>query len=1047
MAPGALAVFVSPLPATYTQTHIAALTCAPAVTQPGPSPPGKAWLLGSRSSPARLRPRLAQAWAASRPRHIRLLAKPGEAAARRLPGGGAARRPEHAQWVGPAPGARRKRSLCSRRLRWGMRYRLAWLLHPALPSTFRSVLGARLPPPERLSGFQKKTYSKMNNPAIKRLGNHIIKSPEDKREYRGLQLANGIKVLLISDPTTDKSSAALDVHIGSLSDPPNIAGLSHFCEHMLFLGTKKYPKENEYSQFLSEHAGSSNAFTSGEHTNYYFDVSHEHLEGALDRFAQFFLCPLFDESCKDREVNAVDSEHEKNVMNDAWRLFQLEKATGNPKHPFSKFGTGNKYTLETRPNQEGIDVRQELLKFHSTYYSSNLMAICVLGRESLDDLTDLVVKLFSEVENKNVPLPEFPEHPFQEEHLKQLYKIVPIKDIRNLYVTFPIPDLQKYYKSNPGHYLGHLIGHEGPGSLLSELKSKGWVNTLVGGQKEGARGFMFFIINVDLTEEGLLHVEDIILHMFQYIQKLRAEGPQEWVFQECKDLNAVAFRFKDKERPRGYTSKIAGILHYYPLEEVLTAEYLLEEFRPDLIEMVLDKLRPENVRVAVVSKSFEGKTDCTEEWYGTQYRQEAIPDEVIKKWQNADLNGKFKLPTKNEFIPTNFEILSLEKEATPYPSLIKDTAMSKLWFKQDDKFFLPKACLNFEFFSPFAYVDPLHCNMAYLYLELLKDSLNEYAYAAELAGLSYDLQNTIYGMYLSVKGYNDKQPILLKKIIEKMATFEIDEKRFEIIKEAYMRSLNNFRAEQPHQHAMYYLRLLMTEVAWTKDELKEALDDVTLPRLKAFIPQLLSRLHIEALLHGNITKQAALGIMQMVEDTLIEHAHTKPLLPSQLVRYREVQLPDRGWFVYQQRNEVHNNCGIEIYYQTDMQSTSENMFLELFCQIISEPCFNTLRTKEQLDNTEVAYLKTLTKEDIIKFYKEMLAVDAPRRHKVSVHVLAREMDSCPVVGEFPCQNDINLSQAPGLPQPEVIQNMTEFKRGLPLFPLVKPHINFMAAKL
>lgn len=72
--------------------------------------------------------------------------------------------------------------------------------------------------------------------------------------------------------------------LGSLSDPVNISGLAHFCEHMLFLGTKKYPKENEYSQFLSEHAGSSNAFTSGEHTNYYFDISHEHLQGALDRF-------------------------------------------------------------------------------------------------------------------------------------------------------------------------------------------------------------------------------------------------------------------------------------------------------------------------------------------------------------------------------------------------------------------------------------------------------------------------------------------------------------------------------------------------------------------------------------------------------------------------------------------------------------------------------------------------------------------------------------------------------------------------------------------
>ncbi|XP_039527694.1 insulin-degrading enzyme isoform X2 [Pimephales promelas] len=979
---------------------------------------------------------------------------------------------------------------------------------------------------------------RMSDPAVKRVVSDIIRSPEDKREYRGLDFTNGLKAILISDPTTDKSSAALDVHIGSLSDPENISGLAHFCEHMLFLGTEKYPKENEYSQFLSEHAGSSNAFTSGEHTNYYFDVSHEHLQGALDRFSQFFLCPLFDESCKDREVNAVDSEHEKNLMNDAWRLFQLEKATGNPKHPFSKFGTGNKLTLETRPSQQGIDIREELLKFHSTYYSSNLMGLCVLGRETLDELTSMVVKLFGEVENKNVPMPEFPTHPFQEEHLRQFYKVVPIKDIRNLYVTFPIPDLQKYYKSNPGHYLGHLIGHEGPGSLLSELKSKGWVNTLVGGQKEGARGFMFFIINVDLTEEGLLHVEDIIFHMFQYIQKLRTEGPQEWVFQECKDLNNVAFRFKDKERPRGYTSKVAGLLHYYPLEEILAAEYLLEEFRPDLIEMVLDKLRPENVRVAVVSKSFDGQTDRTEEWYGTQYKQEAITDEVIKKWQNADLNGKFKLPMKNEFIPTNFEIYPLEKDSPSAPTLIKDTAMSKVWFKQDDKFFLPKACLNFEFFSRYLYADPLHCNMTYMFLRLLKDDLREYTYAARLAGLVYGIASGMNAILLSVKGYSDKQHILLKKIMEKMATFEIDEKRFDIIKEAYMRSLNNFRAEQPHQHAMYYLRLLMTEVAWTKDELKDSLDDVTLPRLKAFIPQLLSRLHIEALLHGNITKQSALGMMQMLEDTLIEHAHTKPLLPSQLIRYREVQVPDGGWYVYQQRNDVHNNCGIEIYYQTDMQNTHENMLLELFCQIISEPCFNTLRTKEQLgyivfsgprrangvqglrfiiqsekaphylesrveaflktmeksveemgeeafqkhiqaltirrldkpkklaaecakywgeiisqqynfdrDNIEVAYLKTLTKEHIMQFYRDLLAIDAPRRHKVSVHVLSREMDSCPVVGEFPAQNDVNLAPAPSLPQPSLVQNMTEFKRSLPLFPLTKPHINFMAAKL
>ena len=60
----------------------------------------------------------------------------------------------------------------------------------------------------------------------------------------------------------------------------------------------------------------------------------------LTRFAQFFLCPLFTASATDREVNAVDSENDKNLQSDSWRMFQLEKKTCNPKHDFGKFGTG-----------------------------------------------------------------------------------------------------------------------------------------------------------------------------------------------------------------------------------------------------------------------------------------------------------------------------------------------------------------------------------------------------------------------------------------------------------------------------------------------------------------------------------------------------------------------------------------------------------------------------------------------------------------------------------------------------------------------------------
>lgn len=96
--------------------------------------------------------------------------------------------------------------------------------------------------------------------------NNIVKSQQDNRDYRGLQLTNGLKVLLISDPATDKAAAAMTVDVGHMSDPDNLPGLAHFCEHMLFLGTKKYPNENAYSTYLSENGGSSNASTYADNT-------------------------------------------------------------------------------------------------------------------------------------------------------------------------------------------------------------------------------------------------------------------------------------------------------------------------------------------------------------------------------------------------------------------------------------------------------------------------------------------------------------------------------------------------------------------------------------------------------------------------------------------------------------------------------------------------------------------------------------------------------------------------------------------------------------
>jgi insulysin len=89
----------------------------------------------------------------------------------------------------------------------------------------------------------------------------ILKSPSDNRLYKHITLENKLEVLLISDSEADLSATSLDINIGTTSDPRPFFGTAHFLEHMLFVGTEKYPDVNDYNNFLSAHGGSSNAYT------------------------------------------------------------------------------------------------------------------------------------------------------------------------------------------------------------------------------------------------------------------------------------------------------------------------------------------------------------------------------------------------------------------------------------------------------------------------------------------------------------------------------------------------------------------------------------------------------------------------------------------------------------------------------------------------------------------------------------------------------------------------------------------------------------------
>ena len=180
-----------------------------------------------------------------------------------------------------------------------------------------------------------------------------------------------------------KAALAVAVRVGSFSDPEHLGGLAHFLEHMLFMGSDKYvacsgyaeqgvccagsrwrvsgdhryPSENEYDSYISDHGGYTNAFTECEYTCYHFDVNADHLQPAMDRLARFFVGPLLRAEAAEREVRSVNSEFDQARTNDTARLDEVRRELSRKGHPNHKFGWGNVKSLEEDPAAAGIDVR------------------------------------------------------------------------------------------------------------------------------------------------------------------------------------------------------------------------------------------------------------------------------------------------------------------------------------------------------------------------------------------------------------------------------------------------------------------------------------------------------------------------------------------------------------------------------------------------------------------------------------------------------------------------------------------------------------------
>ncbi|WP_299199193.1 insulinase family protein [uncultured Amphritea sp.] len=760
----------------------------------------------------------------------------------------------------------------------------------------------------------------------------VEKSPTDNRDYLAFTLPNQLKVLVISDPTADKAAASMDINVGSNANPKARLGLAHFLEHMLFLGTEKYPEAGAYQEFISNNGGNHNAFTAFENTNYFFDIKADQLEPALDRFSRFFIDPLFTEKYVDRERHAVNSEYQSKLRDDGRRGYSAGKHVINPDHSMSQFAVGN---LATLSNKDG-KLREDLIAFYKRYYSANLMSLVVLGREPLPELKRLVEEKFSAVKNRQstpflTAVPLYKNLPVQQ-------NIKTLKDLQQLTLTFPIQSTREYYREKPAHFIASMLGYEGKGSLFSVLKAKGWANGLAAYKGTDLPDQSSIELSISLTDEGLKHYDRVIETTFAAIQLLKQKGISAALYQEEQKISDISFRFKEQSEPIHEVARLSHNLQLYPAESVVNADYLLEKFEPQLIENILSQMTPENLLVTLQAKTVA--TDQQDPWFNAEYSITPISSSRLEQWARPAADGDLKVRQLNPYVADQLEIKPAGDEQQRPEPILQQGAYT-LWHKQDQSFKLPKADFFFSVISEQANLTAENAVMTALFTKLVADQLNETLYDASLAGLSTRIYPHMRGLSVRISGYDDKQLSLLNQIISSMTKAQFSDSSFSRIKEKYSQELENSRQDKPFNQTIGEVYNLLLQ-SWSDDKKLAALDAITLDKLQNFIPQMLEKIEVRMLAHGNLTRDDALMMAQTVQSGL----------PSQLQTANNNVMPvirlPKGAGLTQTLNIDHNDSAISVYFQGDSSNTINRAEYALLSEIISAPFYSSLRTEQQL---------------------------------------------------------------------------------------------------
>jgi len=455
----------------------------------------------------------------------------------------------------------------------------------------------------------------------------------DKRNIKGIILKNGIKVILISDPKINKSACCVGVNAGHYDD--EFAGCAHFLEHLLFMGSEKYPDSRDFSAYLEKCGGINNAYTAHYNTCYFIELDSIFLEKGIDILSWFFRKPILDMKYIKSEMEIIDSEHKKNILSDNWIIDDLfRKFIKNQNSKYAKFGTGNLESLK--------DItKEDIMKFYDKYYKTDNFYVCIIDSINMNEMIKKYIKYFNDIEprlKKELNIPDEKLNLINDNFI--IFKSISEHNFLDIFFII------KCRESNNTdfqliRFISYLIGSEYEESLTFYLKEKNLIK------------YLYSNISYMLDVEGIINIKIILYDnnkenfiktigiFYSFLDKLINIDKKTFkhLYNNFQSIKLLDFLYHDKSSALNICNNTVENMIYGNINDAFIRNYKIEDYNDNFYKIFKKNIKNYILKfITNIDLNINKKKFVKSKYYNTDYFISDLKKFVSKDKLNFDFN-------------------------------------------------------------------------------------------------------------------------------------------------------------------------------------------------------------------------------------------------------------------------------------------------------------------------------------------------------------------------------------------------------------------------